>query len=345
MATITKTIGTDTRDYATITLWEAALGGDSGGSGNDAVGVCYADSDFDEGVIIDDITPDSIQLTVEANERHDGTEGTGVVLKASTDRSIKHDSTKPSTIEWLELDLNGHSGQIQLYNATGAVKVANCIVHGHTWGSSMSLLNSRVGSSAGVNYLLNCIVYDGECTTTNTDPYGCNGIGLGSVSGRDSTAYNCTVHDIRRDNVTEGSGYARCIYCSDHADHTIKNCIATDPGGTATGIEKVCYNPASPSNADMDYNLASDDTAFGDNSLNSKASADQFVSTTPGSEDLHLKTGADAIDEGLDLGTTPTGVEIDIDGRDRDAEGDTWDIGADEYVAAAAYRQRIISIF
>ena len=57
------------------------------------------------------------------------------------------------------------------------------------------------------------------------------------------------------------------------------------------------------------------------------------MSTTGGSEDLHLKAGADAIDAGTDLGTTPTGVNYDIDGRDRDAEGDVWDIGADEYVA------------
>ena len=37
---------------------------------------------------------------------------------------------------------------------------------------------------------------------------------------------------------------------------------------------------------------------------------------------------------GVDLVTTPTYVNIDIDGRDRDAAGDTWDIGADEFVAA-----------
>jgi len=91
----------------------------------------------------------------------------------------------------------------------------------------------------------------------------------------------------------------------------------------------------SPSNATIDHNLASDTTASGTGSLDSKTAANQFVSTTGGSEDLHLKSGADAIDAGTDLGTTPSGVEIDIDGRDRDAEGDTWDMGAHELVAAA----------
>ena len=44
MATITKSIGTTARDYSTITLWEAALGGAAGGAGNDAIGECYDDS-------------------------------------------------------------------------------------------------------------------------------------------------------------------------------------------------------------------------------------------------------------------------------------------------------------
>ena len=66
--------------------------------------------------------------------------------------------------------------------------------------------------------------------------------------------------------------------------------------------------------------------------------------TTAGSEDFHFKDGAQALRAGEDLGTsvTPhpgntmassdfgTPINIDIDGRDRDAEGDDWDIGADQ---------------
>jgi len=49
MVEVLKKIGSDggpTRDYATITLWEAALGGAAGGGGNDAIGECYDDSAF-----------------------------------------------------------------------------------------------------------------------------------------------------------------------------------------------------------------------------------------------------------------------------------------------------------
>jgi hypothetical protein len=77
--------------------------------------------------------------------------------------------------------------------------------------------------------------------------------------------------------------------------------------------------------------MSEDATATGTGSLTSKTYADQFESTTEGSEDFHLKTGADAIDAGVDL-SDPSGVEIDIDGTTRTAEGATWDMGADEYV-------------
>jgi hypothetical protein len=82
--------------------------------------------------------------------------------------------------------------------------------------------------------------------------------------------------------------------------------------------------------------MASDTTASGTGSLDSKAATDQFVSTIEGSEDLHLKSGADAIDAGTDLGTTPTEVNFDIDNRDRDAEDDTWDMGADEFISTVS---------
>jgi len=100
----------------------------------------------------------------------------------------------------------------------------------------------------------------------------------------------------------------------------------------ATSCQTADFNGTSGTHSN---NLSSDTSASGTGSLTSKAASNQFVSTTGGSEDLHLKAGADAIDAGTDLGTTPTNVNYDIDNRDRDALGDTWDIGSDEYVAAS----------
>ena len=59
-----------------------------------------------------------------------------------------------------------------------------------------------------------------------------------------------------------------------------------------------------------------------------------FVSTTAGSEDLHITADSVCVDAGTDLGTTG-GTQTDINGRDRDSNGDTWDIGAHEFVADA----------
>lgn len=68
-----------------------------------------------------------------------------------------------------------------------------------------------------------------------------------------------------------------------------------------------------------------------------------FVNEGEGTEDLHLdSTDTVAIDKGTDLGNGAW--DTDIDGRDRDTEGDTWDIGADEYVAAGGAARRIIMI-
>ena len=48
MPTITKSIGTDSRDYSTIAAWEADLANSAiYSSGDEAVGECYNDSTFD----------------------------------------------------------------------------------------------------------------------------------------------------------------------------------------------------------------------------------------------------------------------------------------------------------
>ena len=147
--------------------------------------------------------------------------------------------------------------------------------------------------------------------------------------------WNCTVHNLRRTQAGDCTG----IEAGNAAKYNVQNCICTDV--TAAGTAN-CYVVGA--RATNNNNLSSDTTASGTGSLTSKTATNQFVSIVGGSEDLHLKTGADAIDAGTDLGTTPTGVNIDIDGRDRDLEGDTWDIGADEFVSAASTQMTFTQI-
>ena len=77
----------------------------------------------------------------------------------------------------------------------------------------------------------------------------------------------------------------------------------------------------------------SSDATSPETGLRNVVTSDQFVSIVSGSEDLHLKAGSDAIGAGTDLGTTPDGVQYDIDGFDRDAANRVWDIGADQAAA------------
>jgi hypothetical protein len=82
--------------------------------------------------------------------------------------------------------------------------------------------------------------------------------------------------------------------------------------------------------------------ATGTEGLQNMVAADIFANVTGGSEDLHLKAGAAAIDTGTDLGTGS--FSFDIDNRDRDAQGDVWDLGADEYVAVSGAYSQIMMI-
>ena len=185
---------------------------------------------------------------------------------------------------------------------------------------------------------MNNIVYG---TLVDRDVSLSNGIVANSESdlGYYGYVYNNTVYNVTNTDTSITIGGARGISLNnvDLATHTIaKNNISVDtdtpndPGFSSDIYFTDTANPAP-------YNLTSDDTGDDSTSDNTgalinKVSSDQFVSIVSGSEDLHLKSGSDAIGAGVDLGTTPTGVEVDIDGRDRDAEGDTWSIGADQFV-------------
>ena len=67
----------------------------------------------------------------------------------------------------------------------------------------------------------------------------------------------------------------------------------------------------------------------GNNDCVTTASA-EFISTSSGDENFHLKSSAACIDQGMDLSGS---FSDDIDGQTRSG---TWDIGADEYVAPTA---------
>ena len=333
MATVIKSIGATARDYSTVTLWEAALSGAAGGGGNEAIGECYDDAAFDEDVDISDGTPDSITLRAATGEEHDGTAGTGVrIVRSVASLRILHLSVGNVSVETMEIDANHQSTAnttriVQISTVSSVSSgVSRCILHGAVLSNGALYGIQAFGSET---HALNCLVYD--INNTSAGVAVCYGYSGDTGTVRYQTVYNLTVHNVRKN----GSGPALAFYFEDvHASNILRNCIGTDTANA--GIGSAGDFVAGPfSTSVLEYNLSSDATASGTGSLINKPSADLYVSNVFGSEDLHLKTGADAIDVGFDPGTTPTGVEIDLDGRDRDAEGDTWDMGAHEFVVVA----------
>ena len=320
------------RNYSTITLWEADLDDTVPyDASDDAVGECYDDSAFDENVTLNGgttIVLTSVTLTVASAERHDGTVGNGArMVQAAATNSLLISGTLTQTVKWLEVDGQGNNGN-PIVTLGGSADVStkaiqNMIVHD----AERSGINSLITLTTDNNFIRrieNTIVYDSNCTGTNLS----FGIRKGnSATARFQELRNCTVHNV----TSTGSGTTQTgVGFDDSAGMTVINVLVTD-------ADSKCFD-ASYTAGTANNNMASDDTDSGTGSIGADdgvLTSETYVSTTGGSEDLHLKAGSDAIDAGADLGTTPTGVNIDINGRDRDSEGDTWDIGAHELVAVA----------
>lgn len=338
MVTVIKSIGTAGRDYSTITLWEADLDNAAiYAAGDHAVGECYDDSVFNESVTINGggtIGLGSITLTVAAGERHDGTAGTGARIVRSVQSSVALLATSTNRhvdIGWLEIDTSAGNFGLSCISMAGLVgneihRAFNTICHGvHT--SSGNSAGSGISGQNNITYLFfNNIVYDVSYN---------GGLDTGSPIGMGSTqtlkCFNNTVFGVHILRATSTAVVVGINY-ADSANRVVQNNVVCDVTTAGSGAAS-CFSPATNVNATVSHNAASDTTATGTGSLDSIVTADQFVSTVNGSEDLHLKEGADCIDAGVDLGVTPSGVQFDINNRDRDAEGDVWDIGAHEFIA------------
>jgi hypothetical protein len=319
MATVTKTIGTASRDYSTITLWEADLDNFSTvyANGDDAVGECYNDSDFNEVVNIDgggtSITGlNSIKLTVAEADRHDGTAGTGA--RMVYDSKIQMYSDKNIEVCWLEIDWGGTSSGgnqfsiVYTHNNSYQQKIANMLVHDAQTASTGRMIQGKYGYLT----VANNIIYN----LTHTSAYRAYGIYVDSY--RPSYAYNNTVHNIQ--STHPNAAYTFGIHIA--YSNNVRNNIVTEVG---SAVYSGCFgNVAAGTNSN---NMSTDNTAPGPNSLTEVTASAQFVSVVAGAEDLHLATGSEARGAGANLGSAGDIVQSDIDGVYR---GSVWDIGADQ---------------
>lgn len=335
-------------DYATPRDWSADLDDASIYSdGDDAIGAIAVNEKFDQTLGLDcngdNVTLNSIKFTVLSDVRHNGTAGSGAGLRWTSSSSAGGHTAASQyiyiaspniTIEWMEFDGTGAAASsLQLYflsgwDDVGNIHIRNNLLYGldQKGGGIVCRairLETPSGTVIGTSSILNNIVYDIHPST----PSGGDVVGIYAIGGRAENSiylYNNTVHHIVGTGTASGlSGFGRGIQSSSHT--YVSNNIVSDV--TAPVNADDFYGNE---HADSDYNLSTDSTAPGSNSVTSATLADIYESAT-GTVNLHLKSGSPAIDAGTDLGRTPTGVNIDIDGRNRDAEGDTWSIGADQY--------------
>jgi hypothetical protein len=322
------------RFYTSIANWEAGLDDSDVYSSSDiAVGECHNDSVFNEYVQINGggtVGLASVTLSVHSGSRHDGTAGTGArIVPTSTpiNAGVVNIYRDDVTVEWLEISgasatSYGNVGVRITSDADSNIFIRNNIIHDMNDASTVSIGIYDAGGGGTSRYVMNNFVYNINRSTGDS-------FGIYAYTSSGFGIYCNTVF-----NVTSDTDDASGIYVRNSTSGIAKDniCLGVTGGGTGS-----CFEIGTGSaNAASDYNLSDDATAWGSNSVTSAdgaTAANTIANTSGGSEDLHLKAGSYAIEAGVDLGTTPTGVEIDIDGRNRDSEGDTWDIGADQTLA------------
>jgi hypothetical protein len=315
------------RCYETIILFEAGLN-DSNlyTSGDDIVGELHDDADFTETNVVFNYNTNinSIKLTAYAADRHLGVIGASgkVVWKPTANNELINLSVDNITVSWIEFDFTNATNYMGIDVTTAAdnIYVTNNILHSMP-NQSFNLNPLRF---QGHGYIMNNMIYN--MVDAGDWAFGINLYGSSKAIG----VYNNTIYKITNTGADEAAG----IRTAD-SDHLLKNnLVMTVTGG-------VCYWNNGGVSSSSDYNLASDTTAnstFGSNSVDSAVLANTFeeYGTATATDFLRLKTGSAAIGVSEDLVTTPTGVNIDLNGFDRNSVAVDWDAGCFQFTTAAA---------
>ena len=303
--TIENTVGTATRDYSTLISAEAAIPADIVASDEIWRFTCYKDSVLtDFNWHIEGITSDAtryVEFTVAEADRHTGTRGTGFILRSTGGAAGDHGVNVVNVnvrIFYFEFD------GVNIATNTDCIASSGVVTAGteHYFGNNLIYDNDANSTCDG-------IVSWSTISGSNFHVYiygnivlGCGGNGISMGNSQNTRIYNNTVLN----NNTTDTANRWGISGQNSATLTYKNNISMDNGDT----NKIDIH----TNADVTSNNVTSD-ATGE--IINKAAADQFVSATPGSEDVHLLTGADAKNTGVviaTLGITPD-VLTDADGE------------------------------
>ena len=337
------------RCFSSISAWEAELDTDVFYDSDDtAQGEMYDDSDFSITGAINITGGGTIDLkhrtlTAAVGQRHDGTANTGVRLLRNADsdtnfllidHSVGSTSAEGNQIEWLEFDANEKNVRtlVSLGTYCGA---QNNLVHGGRW-SGENQYTIGIGSTAKQCWICNNIIYDLYLDNGSSDAEGVYGIYMSHIDW--IACVNNTVYNVKSNSSTSGDVCVGMHVRNGWYDPMVCNNICLDT--TADNGDSDDFGVSYGTQANVVSNYSSDDTSTGVDYQRGQSAADTFVSVDSGTEDFHLKNGSNALRAGKDMGANeasfhsrrmpyaPYDWDVDINGRDRDSEGDDWDIGA-----------------
>lgn len=303
MATeIVKTIKPSGGDYTSLSAAEAGEQRDLVAADEIAVFECYSMQDTTAVTILGWTTDATryIEIKTPGAERHDGKWNTAKYY-------LEADASGTGTLTISEDNVRVEG--LQIRHTAGSPS-----------GSDSALRPVSTGGTTDIR-VNKCILRAGRFTVrieSGSNHYWWNNmIYGGSVGGLVVTSsialdiYSCTIIGGDTYGLVRSSGTV-----------TAKNCYAyasgTGDAYSGTITKTTC---------------ASDDTTGSAGLQNIAYDTSNFTNVTGGSEDLHLPSGSNLVDVGTDTSgdSAPMDFTDDIDG---DSRGATWDVGADEYVAA-----------
>lgn len=337
MATVTRYVDTDVSGgagdgtswadaYSSLNAWESAEQTNLVSDGDSHIVYCRASSGTADttNIVLDGWTTSVTNtITIEAadSDKASTSFNTSKYRLSSTAASgrtfeIKDDNVFINNIQFIHAGTTGstdRSIEINLYRSN--VNIDGCFIKG---GYQGVYCNSN--NDARIINITNCIVIN--TYQSGYDQLGGNSAG---VKIYNNTAFNCNTSS------TANRGGFRI------ADVNI--------GALKNNLSMSCNNDFSDWGDNIgDYNISSDTTAYGSNSLTSRtatASASPgvgdwviFTNITGGSEDFSLQNNAENDAQGAGVGPSsdanvPT---TDIDGNSR--TGTTCDVGAYEYTSS-----------
>lgn len=329
MAIVDKNIGSG-GDYTTVQAFEDDIDNTTyPDAGTEARGLML-DEAFNESVVINAVASNVDQITLSVAEANRGKGIAGAGARFVSNGTVKTITISVFNVKLEHFEMDGvrssltFTGGLDVILCTSQdnINIENLLIH--DFKGTGFVAGIRGGAFARQMNIKNCFIYGLE--TTSTGGIAVNGINSGGSNPGE--IYNNTVFDL----TTAGGGAVATGYFINGgavSAPTFKNNIGMDCETNDFVYDLTDANdPVSESNMSSD---ATADDGLGSNHLINKTTVDQFKSIVAGSEDLHLKSGSDAILAGLGPSADSNVPGTDIDGDTR--SGTTTDMGADLFIS------------